>query len=624
MQLMQRAGGSIAAFRLDRVPSLGLLVLLLLFSYGVLIHELDETPLWSDEGWTIAASADSPDAIVNDWLARDVHPPLYFLLLHGWRQFVGDTIFELRYFAVLITLSGAAVMYRLGKALFGFNAGVLALLFFALHDLVLVLTQEVRHYSLQLTLTALAIWFYWRFWQHPNRRRALVFAISGAALLWAHYWGGFILFGLACHALITRRKQTMPFVLAYAGVGVLFIPWLPILYKQITLERPDGLPHALENSWIVYKTLVYQLVGVPEAFWFILAGVGTLGTFTGAFKKLIPSAASILPALLVLVTVGFSLALNARYPTLSFRSLAVIIPPLSLAIAHAMAQFRPREQTIIVIFFIIHALTTLAAQPVLRAPWEEVSQFLTDHTTADETILLEMSYDDHALVYYIDHHDPAVEYAYTETERERWNDPAKFNAYLSEVLAERDGVWLAKLDWFFFDIRPALLEQGFVATAEPVTWSPYAGDPIEMWRFDRLPSGDAQAVFDDNLNLMRFSSRIHDGEITVNTLWTVEEKPTISYTFSTFLLDANGFPTGKQKDAFPMENRASTLDWEASQFYFDSRVFSIEGLPAGRYQLGLKVYEFRNNFTEIRVAPSSDCSATANCEYIILESIEIR
>lgn len=611
---------------LSRENALALMVAVLLLGAGVLIHGLTDTSLWADEGWTIAASGeDSPVEVISAWVADDVHPPLFFMGLWGWRQFTGDTIFEMRYYSVLLTLIGTAIMFRLGHAMFSPTAGILAALFYTLHDLVIVLTQEVRHYPQQLMLTALAMWLYWRFWERPTRGRGIAFAVAGAALIYSHYWGGFVLLTLGLHALITRRQNFRPYLLAHLAIVALYAAWLPVIYHQITLERPNGLPHALDNSWIVYKTLAYQLVGIPEAFWLVLAGVGILGTFTTADRQCWrPTPASTLPAAVVILTVGLSLLLNTDYPSLSWRSLAVIIPSLCLLAAHALAEFRWREQLIMVSFVVIYALTTTSAGPVIRPAWPAMSDFLAVHSTHDDVILFELDTDEFAVGYYLDHSGAELRHVSAETEREV--DPDKFGVYLDQLLADETGVWVAKLDWPYYDIRGDLTARGFVATAAPVTWPATVGRPVEAWRYDRPPQGEPRATFDSVLQLFRPVIDVHADEITVNMLWSPNAKPAWNYTVSVFLLNMGGglaCSNGCQHDSYPFENRTPTLNWEAGGLYFDSHTLNISNLPIGQYQVGVKVYYFTDtNFTQLTIAPASDCSANAACEFILLDSIE--
>ena len=187
------------------------LVPILLLGFALLVAGLTATSLWSDEGWTIAATdGTTPMEIITGWVKPDVHPPLFFLELRLWRAFTGDAIFELRYFSVLISTLGIVLAYRLGKSLFGNRAGWFAALFYALHDLVNVLTHEVRHYPQQMLLVTLALWLYWRFYRRPTPKNGSAFALAGAALIYTHYWGGFILLGMALHALITKWGRWQP------------------------------------------------------------------------------------------------------------------------------------------------------------------------------------------------------------------------------------------------------------------------------------------------------------------------------------------------------------------------------------------------------------------------------
>jgi hypothetical protein len=606
------------------------MVPVLLLGFGVLLHDVDHTSLWADEGWTIAATGeDNPLDVIDEWVVEDVHPPLYFILLNIWRQFTGDTIFEMRYFAVLVSLTGMAVMFRLSQALFSLRAGVLAALLFGLHDLVNVLTQEVRHYSLQLTLSATAIWLYWRFWQRPTRWRGLAFAVAGAALIWTHYWGGFILLGLGLHAVLTRWKipaQILPFIYAYLGIGLLFSPWLPSLYGQITEERPEGLPHALENSPEVYETLVYQLAGVPEALWIVLAVVGTFGAFIAVHRQFWPTSASILPALLIVLTVGLSLLLNTRYETLSFRSLAVIIPPLLVAVSHALAQFRWRELTVVVVFIVIHALTTTSAQPVPRPPWPEYAETLLRYSTPEELILLELGTDDYAVVYYLDQSGEDINYVFTETPRKEINDQDEFTTYLAQEVEGYQNIWVAKFDWPFYDIGSDLRQWGYVRTLPELifAWPPYDdGRPIQVWRLDQAEDVQPRTTFDEILKLMHYSIEKENDGVRVNLIWSPTETPPENYTVSVFLLQP-GVPV-QNDDSYPLEGRELTTTWQPGEFYFDTHFVPFEGLPPGEASLGVKVYYFTDanpqDFVDTR---ASDCSDDpTNCSFIFIDTITV-
>lgn len=620
------------------------LVAIFLLGFAVLSHKLDLTSLWADEGWTINATEDSnPIVTVRDWVVNDVHPPLFFIGLDGWRLFVDDSIFELRYYSVMLSMLGIAVAFRLGKAVYSTRAGLLTALFYALHDLVKVLTQEVRHYPQQLLLVTLTMWMYWRFFKQPTRKRGIIFVISGAMLLYTHYWGGFVLLGLAIHALITRRKQIMPFMWAFAGIGLLYLPWIPTLIGQITLERPGGLPHALENNRTVYSTLIFQLVGIPELFWVALMLAGAMGTFMlfraenrrdgfqtrpvsiGEVKHILPDAKSLLPIPIILLTPLLSVLLNTVYATLSFRSLAVIIPPVMLLAAYGLSRFRQTEQLFMVLFIVFFSLSKTSAGPIPRAPWVEVAQYMTQHATTDDVILLEMDTDVDPVSYYIRQSGNDVDYAFSERVRE--TDPDAYPEYLAEALDGHDGLWIGFLGYTDLDgdIRIALREMGYEDTAPIVDYGVYSIEgQINVWRMDRRPESPPIANYGDMLTLLSADASTQDSGVTINLLWLPTQAIDHDYTVSAFIRSADG--TFRNHDSVPLNGLSSTLTWQPNSMYFDSHFIPNDDLPAGEYEVGIAIYAFTDTtYTEIEnlLLDGDDCADDPDCKFIIVDTISI-
>lgn len=601
------------------------LIAILLFGFAVLLAGLTDTSLWADEGWTIAATAEAnPVEVVSDWVVSDVHPPLFFLGLNTWRRFTGDTLFELRYYSVLISLVGIAVTYQLGRALLNAQAGRLAALFYALHDLVKVLTQEVRHYPQQMMLVSLALWLYWRFWRRPTRGRGIAFVVAGTALIYTHYWGGFVLLGAALHALITRRRQFRAYAYAFAGIALLYLPWLPVLYYQITLERPGGLPHALENSQTVYAVLLYQLVGIPELFWLMLAVVGAIGVF-GQEKRplnltLRPSlhdvergwgevSGSLLLLIVAVLTPALSILINTVYPTLSFRSLAVVVPMVMTLAAYGLSRFRSREQTALVIFIVLHSLFSTSARPLQRPPWPEIADQLAHQTTDSDVVLLENDTDEYALAYYLD------EINHAHSEHMRVFHPDVYPDYIETALDGRDGVWIVKLGWpAISDPRPELANRGFAESAPEIDYDIYIDRPILVWRMDR--PGDVQSVFADEIGLIRADVRAQPAGVAVNLVWTATTPPTRDYTVSAFLLGESG--SVANQDGFPP---TLTSTWEPGNVYFDTHFIPTAGVPPGDYQVGVQVYYFTDSaFTTFE---NVNCSDSPDCRFIILADVRV-
>ncbi|MCI0578798.1 MAG: glycosyltransferase family 39 protein [Chloroflexi bacterium] len=100
--------------------------------------------LWLDEAFAVWNANLSPLEI---WQATyDNHPPLYYLLLHGWMAVLGRSEVLVRLPSVFNSMVGLALAYRLGRRLLGRDAAVAATLL-ALAPLDVWYAQEARMVS---------------------------------------------------------------------------------------------------------------------------------------------------------------------------------------------------------------------------------------------------------------------------------------------------------------------------------------------------------------------------------------------------------------------------------------------------------------------------------------------
>ena len=81
--------------RSPRLKKLALAVLLLWVATWLRFHHLGAQSFWNDEGNSARLSERTLQLIIEG-TASDIHPPLYYLLLRGWRELLGDSEFALR------------------------------------------------------------------------------------------------------------------------------------------------------------------------------------------------------------------------------------------------------------------------------------------------------------------------------------------------------------------------------------------------------------------------------------------------------------------------------------------------------------------------------------------------
>jgi mannosyltransferase len=121
----QRRGA--AALRPGRHPTFPAPGLAALFAIALALrlYRIDAQSFWYDEGLTIALAVQPLDAIARA-AAADVHPPLYYWLLHGWVLLMGTGEAAARAFSAICGAAAAVLTTILGRRWFGERAAWLA------------------------------------------------------------------------------------------------------------------------------------------------------------------------------------------------------------------------------------------------------------------------------------------------------------------------------------------------------------------------------------------------------------------------------------------------------------------------------------------------------------------
>ncbi len=168
--------------------------------------------------------------------AQDIHPPLYYGLLHLWTLLWGSadpTV--LRAFSVLIGGLSVPGIWWAGRMLYPHRPRIalMAALLLALNPMHLFYSQEVRMYGLELLLGVLSTGFFamlWRARTPPERRRAiLAYGLITAAALYTEYYVALLPLAHFLWAAGKRwrnPRSLLPLVAADLLAALLFLPWL--------------------------------------------------------------------------------------------------------------------------------------------------------------------------------------------------------------------------------------------------------------------------------------------------------------------------------------------------------------------------------------------------------------
>ncbi|MCD6289621.1 MAG: glycosyltransferase family 39 protein, partial [Anaerolineae bacterium] len=124
-----------------------LLPLILLSGFALRLYQLGAQSLWYDETVSAFLASESPARLIAH-TARDIHPPLYYLLLHLWSLAAGDSEFALAFFSVFWGTLLIPITYRLARLLADEATGLLAAFLVAISPFNVWYSQEVRMYTM--------------------------------------------------------------------------------------------------------------------------------------------------------------------------------------------------------------------------------------------------------------------------------------------------------------------------------------------------------------------------------------------------------------------------------------------------------------------------------------------
>lgn len=224
----------------------------ILAAFALYLYQIDAQSLWRDEALSIGRAQQSINLIfknqniVGDVVGPDLHPPLYFLLLHGWYKLAGESEFAWRYVSALAMILSLTTFYAAGNLIWGMGAGRWTFLLALLSPFFLWHAQEARMYALVVGESVLVLLATWKLVnQRPDWKRAAGFTLAAAALILTHYSGLFLVaFSVLAIGLAQMRRHfTLSLLLVpLAGGAIVLLLLLP--YIRNLLASPGFVAFA--------------------------------------------------------------------------------------------------------------------------------------------------------------------------------------------------------------------------------------------------------------------------------------------------------------------------------------------------------------------------------------------
>jgi 4-amino-4-deoxy-L-arabinose transferase-like glycosyltransferase len=268
--------------------------LLALAALAVRLWQIGSESIWLDEATSLfLARKDVLDVIA--WTAKDIHPPLYYLMLHFWRIF-GESEAALRSLSAVAGALSVAVVYGLGVRLFDRRTGFVAAALLALAPLHVWYSQQARMYTWLGFWALLSSYVLVLALEERKAKYAAGYVLASAACLYTHYYTVFVFLAQGLYVLyVSWRSRRLRDILWTAGGMLasvaLFAPWLPTMFFQVSSGGGGWVarggvpgPRALVDILVGFSVGNVRTLYPPWARWLVyglLAGLSAWAVIRG-------------------------------------------------------------------------------------------------------------------------------------------------------------------------------------------------------------------------------------------------------------------------------------------------------------------------------------------------------
>ena len=184
----------------------------LLLAFLLRLVNLQGRALWYDEAFAALYASLPAERMIYGTVtpvagagAADVHPLLYYSILHGWMWMVGRSPLAIRCLSVVLGMLTVALLWRLAAWCFDQRTGLVVGLLASVNPFHVAYSQEARMYAL-LGLTAVtAALGLMQALEEGRFRWWALYAGAGGLALYSHNLGAFVV--LALNFLVVARRR---------------------------------------------------------------------------------------------------------------------------------------------------------------------------------------------------------------------------------------------------------------------------------------------------------------------------------------------------------------------------------------------------------------------------------
>ena len=213
-------------------------LVILIYTILEILLIINNNGIWADELYTMrVVDSNIPDAI--NYVLKDVHPPLYYMLLKpyvdfftffGSNRIVIAKSFSIIPFVSMLIWSNKVISKRYGDEV----AWIYLLLVFGTR--VIMYAIEIRMYSLAMLFVTMAYLYANEIRYDNSLRNWILFTVCSILGAYTHYYAVICLSLVYFYLLYFcyKNKCIKKWIICFAVTCISYIPWLIILADQLT------------------------------------------------------------------------------------------------------------------------------------------------------------------------------------------------------------------------------------------------------------------------------------------------------------------------------------------------------------------------------------------------------
>ena len=374
-----------------------------------------------DESLSLTEARLPLSTMVHNLSSWDIHPPLYYTLLHAWVWITGSGAIALRLPSVLLGTACIPMLYLVGRRIVGPQAAVLAAALGAASPFWIWHSDEARMYPLFLFTSLLALWALQEARAHGGALRWSAYGALLGVSLYSHYFA-VLMIPVHLAYLLSQRTPRRMYGRWAAGATLAiasFLPWIVFLWVERgglggigTLETglvaPAQTYSLVGTSYSIFLFLLVYIIGYGQS---LAGGAGVLGIVARVLAGSWPLAAALVglgrdtgralrsPRVIFLfawlgLTLGTVFCLNIWKQNLWLqRYLIIASPALFLLLALGLARLAGRR-TLLAVSLVV---ATFAAATFVdnfdpsnqaREDWRGASEQITRHMRPGDAVVV--------------------------------------------------------------------------------------------------------------------------------------------------------------------------------------------------------------------------------------------